>query len=78
MLTVKVRLDSVEKVKEFSAAISRVDAECELVEGVHILDAKSIMGIFSLNLAEPIRLDIHSDDRTILDRLKDFIVEEKP
>ena len=76
MLTVKVRLDSVEKVKEFSAAISRVDAECELVEGVHILDAKSIMGIFSLNLAEPIRLDIHSDDRTILDRLKNFIVEE--
>ncbi len=76
MLTVKVRLDSVEKVKEFSAAISRVDAECELVEGVHILDAKSIMGIFSLNLAEPIRLDIHSDDRNILDRLKNFIVEE--
>lgn len=74
MLTVKVLLDNVEKVKEFSAAISRVDAECELVEGVHILDAKSIMGIFSLNLAEPIRLDIHSDDRTILDRLKDFIV----
>jgi phosphocarrier protein HPr len=74
MLTVKVLLDNVEKVKEFSAAISRVDAECELVEGVHILDAKSIMGIFSLNLAEPIRLDIHSDDRTILDRLKNFIV----
>ena len=76
MLTVKVRLDSVEKVKEFSAAISRVDAECELVEGVHILDAKSIMGIFSLNLEEPIRLDIHSEDRNILDRLKNFIVEE--
>jgi phosphocarrier protein HPr len=78
MLTVKVQLDSVEKVKEFSAAISVVDAECELVEGVHILDAKSIMGIFSLNLAEPIRLDIHSEDRKILDRLRNFIVEEKP
>ncbi len=74
MITVKVRLDSVEKVKEFSSVISRVEAECELIEGVHILDAKSIMGIFSLNLAEPIQLDIHSDDRKILDRLKDFIV----
>lgn len=77
MITVKVRLDSVEKVKEFSSVISRVDAECELIEGVHILDAKSIMGIFSLNLAEPIQLDIHSDDRKILDRLKDFIVAEE-
>ncbi|HEX3027603.1 MAG TPA: HPr family phosphocarrier protein [Clostridia bacterium] len=74
MITVKVRLDSVEKVKEFSSVISRVEAECELIEGVHILDAKSIMGIFSLNLAEPIQLDIHSDDRKILDRLKNFIV----
>lgn len=74
MITVKVRLDSVEKVKEFSSVISRVEAECELIEGVHILDAKSIMGIFSLNLAEPIQLNIHSDDQKILDRLRDFIV----
>lgn len=76
MITVKILIDSVEKVKEFSSIVSKVNADCELVEGVHILDAKSIMGIFSLNLAEPIQLRIHSDDREILNKLTNFIVEE--
>ncbi|MCI1956222.1 MAG: HPr family phosphocarrier protein [Oscillospiraceae bacterium] len=75
MMTVKVRLDTVQKVKDFSAVIAKIGADCELIEGVRILDAKSIMGIFSLDLSKPIRLDIHSDDRKILDRLKDFLVE---
>lgn len=76
MITVKIRIDSVEKVKKFSAILSGVGADCELIEGVRIIDAKSVMGIFSLNLAEPIQLRIHSDDRKILDRLKSFIVAE--
>ena len=76
MMTVKIRIDSVEKVKKFSSIISRQNADCELVEGVHIIDARSIMGIFSLDLAKPIQLNIHSDDRGILDELREFIVGE--
>ncbi|HHV31883.1 HPr family phosphocarrier protein [Caproiciproducens sp. LBM24188] len=76
MITVKVLIDSVEKVKKFSSIISQQGADCELIEGVHIMDAKSIMGIFSLDIKQPIRLDIHSDNREILDKLKEFIVEE--
>ncbi len=76
MITVKILIDSVEKVKNFSSAISKEDVDCELVEGVHIIDAKSIMGIFSLDLKEPIQLNIHSDDKTILNKIKEFIVEE--
>jgi phosphocarrier protein HPr len=76
MITVKILIDSVEKVKEFSSIISKVDVDCELVEGVHIIDAKSIMGIFSLDLTVPIRLDIHSDNREILDKLKALIAVE--
>lgn len=75
-MTVKIRIDSVEKVKKFSSIISRQNADCELVEGVHIIDARSIMGIFSLDLAKPIQLNIHSDDRGILDELREFIVGE--
>lgn len=75
MMNVKVLIDSVEKVKNFSAVVSKEDVECELIEGVHIIDAKSIMGIFSLDLSKPLRLMIHSDDKEILNRLKDFIAE---
>lgn len=75
-MTVKIRIDSVEKVKKFCSVISKEGVDCELVEGVHIIDAKSIMGIFSLDLAKPIQLNIHSDDREILSKLGEFIVEE--
>lgn len=73
MLTVKILIDSVEKVKRFSSVVSKIGADCELVEGVHIIDAKSIMGIFSMDLKNPIQLNIHSDNTEILDKLKDFI-----
>ncbi len=76
MITVKILINSVDKVKEFSSIISKEGVECELIEGVYIIDAKSIMGIFSMDLREPIQLNIHSDNNEILNKLKDFIVEE--
>ena len=76
MITVKILIDSVDKVKEFSSIISKEGVECELIEGVYIIDAKSIMGIFSMDLKEPIQLNIHSDNNEILNKLKDFIVEK--
>lgn len=75
MMTVKVRIDSVDKVKQFASIVTKEDIDCELVEGVLIIDAKSIMGIFSLDLSKPIQLNIHSDDKEILNKLKDFIIE---
>lgn len=77
MITVKVLIDSVEKVKKFSSIISQQGADCELIEGVHIMDAKSIMGIFSLDLSKPIDLNIHAEDNLdeILATLKPYIIE---
>ncbi|HAH78414.1 MAG TPA: PTS sugar transporter [Ruminococcaceae bacterium] len=77
MLTVPILLDSAEKVKRFSAAVSKVAVECELVQGVRIIDAKSIMGIFSLNLKQPIQLRVHSDDRSALKPIRDFLTEAR-
>ncbi|QAT48722.1 HPr family phosphocarrier protein [Caproiciproducens sp. NJN-50] len=76
MITVKILIDSIEKVKRFSSIISRENADCELVDGVRILDARSVMGIFSLNLTKPVELRIHSDDREILKKIQEFIVKE--
>jgi len=76
MITVKILIDSVEKVKNFSSIISKQNVDCELVEGLYILDAKSIMGIFSMDITKPIQLNIHSENREILSKFKDFIVSE--
>lgn len=76
MITAKILINSVEKVKKFSSIISKEGSDCELIEGVHILDAKSIMGIFSLNLEKPVQLKIYSDNKEILAKLKEFIIEE--
>lgn len=75
MISVKILIDSVQKVKAFSSIVSKENVDCELVQGVHILDAKSIMGIFSMKLDEPIQLNIDSDNKEVLDHLKDFIVK---
>lgn len=76
MITVKIRIDSVDKVKKFSSIITKENVDCELIEGVHIIDARSIMGIFSMDLTKPIQLNIHSDNKEILKKLKEFIVED--
>lgn len=75
MITVKILLDSVQKVKEFSSIVARLEAECELVQGARILDAKSIMGIFSLELQEPVTLKIDTDSSELPKGLKKFLAE---
>ena len=53
-----VNINSVEKVKAFVQITSRVDFEADLVSGKYVVDAKSIMGIFSLDLSKPIELKV--------------------
>lgn len=76
MKTVKICLNSIEKVKSFVNEITKFDVDFDLVSGRYVIDAKSIMGIFSLDLAKPIDLNIHADDElnTILEVLKPYIV----
>ena len=80
MQTVKISLNYIEKVKNFVNAISNFDFDFDLVSGRYVIDAKSIMGIFSLDLSKPIDLNIHTDGSEltqVLDVLKPYIVEEK-
>ena len=59
MKTVKISLNSIDKVKAFVNEISKFD--CDFDSGRYVIDAKSIMGIFSLDLSKPIDLNIHAD-----------------
>ena len=70
MKTVRISLNSIDKVK-YS------DVDFDLVSGRYVIDAKSIMGIFSLDLSKPIDLNIHADDgemEDILSHLAPYII----
>ena len=77
MKTVQIFLNSIDKVKSFVNDISKFDYDFDLVSGRYVVDAKAIMGIFSLDLSKPIDLNIHSENDVdeILDKLASFIVE---
>lgn len=77
MKTVKISLNSIDKVKAFVNEVTKFDAEFDLVSGRYVIDAKSIMGIFSLDLSKPIDLAIHveSDEADILEALDPYIVK---
>ena len=62
MTTIKVMLDSIDKVKSFVNDLTKFDCDFDLVSGRYVIDAKSIMGIFSLDLSKPIDLNIHAED----------------
>ncbi len=61
MKTITISLNSIDKVKAFVNAITKFDHDFDLVSGRYVIDAKSIMGIFSLDLSQPIDLNIHAE-----------------
>lgn len=76
MKKMKVKLGSISDVKEFVALTNSYAFESDLVSGRYAVDAKSIMGIFSLDLSKELTLNIHSDDcADFLDQIKDYIVK---
>ena len=77
MKTVQISLNSIDKVKAFVNEITKYDNDFDLVSGRYVIDAKSIMGIFSLDLSKPIDLNIHAkgelDD--IMAALEPYIIK---
>lgn len=75
MKTVDIKLSSIEDVRNFVNIVSKYDMEIDLASGRYIVDAKSIMGIFSLDLLKPIKLTAHSDNTDeLLAEIKPYII----
>lgn len=76
MKTVQISLNSIDKVKSFVNDVTKFDCDFDLVSGRYVIDAKSIMGIFSLDLSKPIDLNIHAENGSeeVLEALKPYIV----
>lgn len=62
-----VKLNSIEQVKEFVALTNKCSFDVDLMSGRYAIDAKSIMGIFSLDLAKPLKMIVHADDEQAAD-----------
>ena len=61
MKETKIFLGSIEKVKDFVNEVSRLDCDVDIVSGRYVIDAKSIMGVFSLDLSKPVTLQVEND-----------------
>lgn len=74
MKCIDIRLSTIQDVQKFVNIVNRYDVDIDLSSGRYIVDAKSIMGIFSLDLLKPIKLTAHTDDADALfAELKPFI-----
>lgn len=77
MKSVYLKLDSIDKVKNFVNVIAVYSGDFDLASERYVVDAKSIMGIFSLDLSKTLRLDIADDANypQVVEKLNDYIVE---
>ena len=57
-----VALSSIEDVKQFVNAANECACEVDVLSGRYVINAKSIMGLFSINLAQPVRVEVHGTD----------------
>ena len=76
MKTVQISLNSIDKVKSLVNAITQFEFDFDLISGRYVIDAKSIMGIFSLDLSRPIDLNIHAEENVdeVLETLKPYMI----
>ncbi|MCC8043244.1 MAG: HPr family phosphocarrier protein [Oscillospiraceae bacterium] len=71
-----VMLPAINDVKNFVSEVTLCDYDVDLISGRYAVDAKSIMGIFSLDLSKPIKLEAQTDDASeLFERIKQYIVE---
>jgi len=73
--TVNIKLSLAENVKKFVNIVNKYPYEIDLRSGRHVVDAKSILCIFSLDLSKPITVEIYSDDcDDLLEEIREYIV----
>lgn len=76
MKTFNIQLKSINDVKDFVNIVNKYDFDVDLTSGRYIVDAKSIMGIFSLDLSKPIKVEVHNDNADdFINEIKAFIVD---
>ena len=76
MKSVQISINTAEKVKSFIKDIAKIECDCDLVSGNYSVNAKSMMGIFSLDISKPVYLNIYTEDNSneVFDVLAAYLV----
>ena len=70
MVELIIKLNMINDIKEFLNETRKIKVDVDLYKGKHIVDAKSIVGVFTVDLSEPVKLVIHSNDKSLLEPFK--------
>ena len=68
-----VNLNKVNSINKFVEDISKYEFDIDIIKGSYIIDAKSLMGIFTLDLSEDVTIEIHSDDKNVITKFEEDI-----
>lgn len=73
-----IELDTIDGAKQLNAIALSYEEDIDIIKGRYVIDAKSILGIFSLDISKPVKIKIHSDDLSVLDKfyqdIKNFVL----
>ena len=72
-----VTINTIEKVNRFVKIANEFDCDIDVISGRYVLNAKSILGILSLNLLEPIKVVVHSNNKEIIEKFNESMEEFK-
>ena len=76
MKTATIRINTINDVKNFVTIVTKCSYDVDIVSGRYAIDAKSIMGIFSLDLSKELELRVHSDNcEELIEELDSFIIK---
>lgn len=77
MQEIKIKLTDMQAIREFVKAVVLLPYDVDLVQGRYIVDAKSIMGIFALDITSPIKVVADTNDATpFFNSIEQFVVNE--
>lgn len=77
MRTEQVLLKSMDEIQEFNRIVGQYEYEVDMVSGRYVIDAKSLMGILSLDLSKPVTIQLQGNpDAAFLEKIEKFIVHE--
>lgn len=77
MQQVNVKFNNVKQVEQFVNIIEQFEAHFDLGSGHKVVNAKSILGVFALDLSEPLHLCYASKDAVLIEKIKPFIYQEE-
>jgi phosphocarrier protein HPr len=75
MVKCDILLDTIDKIADFIKVVSKIEYDVDLVKGRYTVDAKSVVGVFTLDLSKEAKIIIYTDDENILDKFNEWRVD---